>query len=217
MGVLLDLRLRSVYVETIVTLECLAYADRAGAFPRQEILMNDIRPFLPSALMAFCALPFASLCWAQNPTTSGEFTVEPPTPVSLGFEWRIQGDDNRNAAVEVSYRKKGQSEWRTGLPLMRSQHEETGVTPAPAADVARQLVVGKAGRRSAPVDTRFFAKPRPTCSCCRDGPEWQQTGAKTGYFCYWELTGVWGMLRNPCNLLILLVAGEGFEPSTFGL
>jgi hypothetical protein len=29
--------------------------------------------------------------------------------------------------------------------------------------------------------------------------------------------GVCGALRNPRNLLIRLVAGEGFEPSTFGL
>jgi hypothetical protein len=43
--------------------------------------------------------------------------------VSLGFEWRIAGDDNRNAAVAVSYRKKGESQWRTALPLFRLQRE----------------------------------------------------------------------------------------------
>ena len=34
--------------------------------------------------------------------------------------------------------------------------------------------------------------------------------------CYWELMGVCGALGIR-NRLILLVAGEGFEPSTFGL
>ena len=32
-----------------------------------------------------------------------------------------------------------------------------------------------------------------------------------------KLTGVFGVLRNARNQLIRLVAGEGFEPSTFGL
>ena len=55
---------------------------------------------------------------------AGAFTVERPTLVSLGFEWRIAGDDNRNAKVEVSYRKVGESAWRKGLPLLRLQGEE---------------------------------------------------------------------------------------------
>jgi hypothetical protein len=56
-------------------------------------------------------------------TTARAFTVERPTLVSLGFEWRIQGDDNRNARVEVSYRKTGERSWHEGLPLMRLQGE----------------------------------------------------------------------------------------------
>jgi len=36
----------------------------------------------------------------------------------------IQGDDNRNAAVAVSYRKKGEAQWRQGMPLLRLQNEE---------------------------------------------------------------------------------------------
>ncbi len=49
--------------------------------------------------------------------------------LSLGFEWRISGDDNRNAHVDVTYRRKGEQEWRKALPLMRSQNEEIGVVP----------------------------------------------------------------------------------------
>ncbi len=67
---------------------------------------------------------------AQNNTTSGEFTAEPPTLVSLGFEWRIAGDDNRNAKVEASYRIKGEPAWRPALPLMRLQREQIGIAPA---------------------------------------------------------------------------------------
>lgn len=56
--------------------------------------------------------------------TPGEFLVDPPTLINLGFEWRIEGDDNRNAAVEVTYRKKGESQWKRALPLLRLQKEE---------------------------------------------------------------------------------------------
>jgi len=54
---------------------------------------------------------------------AGEFLVDPPTLINLGFEWAISGDDNRNAKVEVSYRKKGTAQWRKAMPLMRLQRE----------------------------------------------------------------------------------------------
>jgi hypothetical protein len=53
----------------------------------------------------------------------GEFFIEPPTLINLGFEWFIQGDVNRNAAVEVSYRKKGDTAWKSAQPLMRLNSE----------------------------------------------------------------------------------------------
>jgi hypothetical protein len=56
--------------------------------------------------------------------TSGEFIIDPPTLINLGFEWMIEGDDNRNASVEVSYRKKGDSQWKQALSLLRLQKEE---------------------------------------------------------------------------------------------
>ena len=46
-----------------------------------------------------------------NATRPGNFWIEPPTLISLGFEWRIDGDENRNARVDVSYRKKGERDW----------------------------------------------------------------------------------------------------------
>src|SRR5579859_7383801 len=60
----------------------------------------------------------------SNGVTPGEFIIDPPTLINLGFEWMIQGDDNRNAAVAVTYRKKGESPWRQGMPLLRLQNEE---------------------------------------------------------------------------------------------
>jgi len=42
-----------------------------------------------------------------NKVKPGEFVIDHPTLINLGFEWLIQGDDNRNAQVEVSYRKQG--------------------------------------------------------------------------------------------------------------
>src|SRR5690242_20207571 len=82
-------------------------------------------------------LLFSLTLHAQNPVTSGEFTSEPPTLVSLGFEWKIAGDDNRNAKVEAAYRKKGESNWRPALPLMRLQREEIGTAPAAGANAGR--------------------------------------------------------------------------------
>ena len=46
--------------------------------------------------------------------TAGEFVVEPPTLINLGFEWFIDGDDNRNASVDVSYRKTGDTQVAAG-------------------------------------------------------------------------------------------------------
>ncbi len=69
---------------------------------------------------------------AQSPTVSGAFSVEPATLVSLGFDWRISGDDNRNARVDVTFRKRGESNWRPALPLLRLQREViNGVVPGP--------------------------------------------------------------------------------------
>ena len=55
--------------------------------------------------------------------TLGEFIVDPPTLINLGFEWLIDGDDNRNGAVAVAYRRKGTTVWQEALPLLRVQHE----------------------------------------------------------------------------------------------
>lgn len=57
--------------------------------------------------------------FAQNSTKAGRFTVEHPTLLNLGFEWSIEGDANRNAAVSVEFRAAGETAWRKALPLVR--------------------------------------------------------------------------------------------------
>src|SRR5438034_3061781 len=60
---------------------------------------------------------------AGSAVAAGEFIVDPPTLINLGFEWFIQGDENRNASVDVSYRKQGTTSWRQALPMLRLQGE----------------------------------------------------------------------------------------------
>ncbi len=58
-----------------------------------------------------------------NAVSAIEFLIDPPTLINLGFEWFIQGDENRNAAVSVSYRKKGETDWKDALPMLRLKEE----------------------------------------------------------------------------------------------
>jgi len=53
----------------------------------------------------------------------GQLVIDHPTLINLGFEWVIQGDDNRSANVDVSYRKQGETAWKQGLPLLRLHGE----------------------------------------------------------------------------------------------
>lgn len=76
------------------------------------------------SLVLFLSLLPGTLA-ALDRTVSKDFVVEPPTLISLGFEWHIDGDDNRNAEVSVQYRKKGEQAWKGGLPLLRLQREQT--------------------------------------------------------------------------------------------
>lgn len=66
----------------------------------------------------------ARLAGAANGTLPGDVVVEPPTLINLGFEWPINGDDNRNARVAVEYRRQGEDDWKQGMDLLRLQGEE---------------------------------------------------------------------------------------------
>jgi len=72
-----------------------------------------------------CALLlWSGVALAEDRVTGGAASVEPPTLISLGFDWTITGDDNRNAAVTVEYREAGAADWHVGLPLMRLMNEQ---------------------------------------------------------------------------------------------
>ena len=73
-----------------------------------------MRPFAIAFALATMAAP-----QSRDAVNAGEFRVEPPTILCLGFEWSIQGDDNRNASVAVEYRKAGAAQWRQAQPLLR--------------------------------------------------------------------------------------------------
>lgn len=72
-----------------------------------------MRLVAPLLLLAACTVQ------AQNAARPGRFHVEHPTLLNLGFEWLQEGDANRNATVEVRFRKVGTTAWRLGLPLLR--------------------------------------------------------------------------------------------------
>ncbi len=70
------------------------------------------------AVAILCGLAGSAFA-AESAVVPGDFIIERPTLLSLGFEWKISGDENRNAAVAVTYRKSGESKWRNALPLFR--------------------------------------------------------------------------------------------------
>jgi len=85
-----------------------------------------------TALLILAAVPFTfshaqiaadSVAVSPEAVIAGELFTEPPTLENLGFEWFIQGDTNRNAAVAVAYRREGESGWRQGMPLLRLDGE----------------------------------------------------------------------------------------------
>ena len=82
------------------------------------------------ALATFAAgAPFAHAAAAQDDlkVTPGELVIEHPTLINLGFEWHIDGDANRNASVEVSYRKQGENAWKQAMPRPRNQLRRSGL------------------------------------------------------------------------------------------
>jgi hypothetical protein len=99
-----------------------------GCVARQASCL--LAPFLLFPMMQVSAQEEAMR--PVNRVRAGELIIEPPTLIAAGFEWQIEGDDNRNASVAVFYRRKGASDWRSGLPALRLQRE---VIKAPPFDV----------------------------------------------------------------------------------
>jgi hypothetical protein len=85
--------------------------------------MATIRSVFITAAFAALIMSGAPRAAEVNAVAAGEFLIEPATLINLGFEWFIDGDDNRNATVDVSYRQKGESQWKRALPMLRLQGE----------------------------------------------------------------------------------------------
>ena len=66
---------------------------------------------------------------ATDKVTALNIEIVPPTVVSGGVDWKIYGDDNRNAEVSLEYREIGTSRWREGLDLFRLQNEDMNAYP----------------------------------------------------------------------------------------
>ena len=85
------------------------------------------------------------------PVTPGEFVVEHPTLINLGFEWHIDGDANRNARVDVSFRKQGETAVAHGdaaaAPARRAGLLAQHLQPGLAEHVCRQHPRPRAGHR----------------------------------------------------------------------
>ena len=109
---------------------------------------KDVDSFMKkstSFLLVYCLTLFAgfsSPAHSEDAVQVGEFTVEPPTLICAGFEWLMQGDDNSNAAVEVSYRKKGATEWKKALPLLRLHGEKVVYKPVEIDYTAPNMFAG---------------------------------------------------------------------------
>ena len=134
-----------------------------------------------TATILFLSILSARAVAAEDKSKPGEFITEPATLISLGFEWRIEGDDNRNARVDVSYRKQGEQAWKAGPPLLRIGNERINenalqyVTPngfagsvfdlEPATAYEARFVLsdpdGVEGRAERVVPVRTRAEPMP--------------------------------------------------------
>ena len=92
---------------------------------------------------------------STDKTTAGEFIIEPPTLICAGFEWMIEGDENRNAVVSVAFRKKGHTEWRKGLSLLRIGGEKIYGHDQPWVYTTRHMFAGSI----------FYLEPNTNYEC----------------------------------------------------
>src|SRR5437773_1476515 len=80
-------------------------------------ITQRMKPFLAALLATAIWQPLARAVDTSQPL--GEPQLERPTLHSLGVYWIIQGDDNKNASVQLAYRKAGAVAWRPGADLWR--------------------------------------------------------------------------------------------------
>src|SRR5690606_2835134 len=104
-----------------------------GIFLRSLIVMVPL----------FAGAVITEVAAATDKVTALDIEIVPPTVVSGGVDWKIYGDDNRNASVKLEYRKAGSAEWAEGLDLFRLQNED--MNPYPEG-IATELHPSRGGR-----------------------------------------------------------------------
>lgn len=67
----------------------------------------------------------------ENATIPGDISTPYPTLTCLAVEWLIDGDDNENGRVDVSYRVAGEDKWFPAMPLVRVPEGSTGKRTRP--------------------------------------------------------------------------------------
>ena len=93
-----------------------------GLESRQHVVLYATQQFMmvPRLMFSvFLALMSGRHLHAADSTVPGELIVEPATLISLGFEWFIDGDDNRNAQATIECREMPSGDWSPGPPLLR--------------------------------------------------------------------------------------------------
>jgi len=96
--------------------------------------MNPLTPMtfrlLPGSLPFFNLVLFIAFSFAASTASlsaqslsPGEIEVQPATLASLGFRLEVSGDGERNGTVEVTFRKAGESQWNSSLPLYRVSND----------------------------------------------------------------------------------------------
>ena len=106
-----------------------------------------MRPRDVMILAIFAALLAAGSASADRSIRPGNLVLEAPTIHCLGVRWYVNGDENGNAKVLASCRRKGEREWHQALPLFR-----VGTGPDSQEGEARLMNSSKYDRRDWPFE-----------------------------------------------------------------
>ncbi len=88
---------------------------------KEKEIVNDYQPLpqVEGSIAMMDDMPAKSGKVSGDAVVPGTFKEDAPTLHCLAFTWWIEGDANRNARVDVAYRKKGDGDWKEAMPLFR--------------------------------------------------------------------------------------------------
>lgn len=121
------------------------------------------------------ALLLSAALQAEASAPEGEPALDPPTLHCLGVSWAVRGDDNRNARIDVSWRREGVWDWRPAAPLFRVERGASrpavpagawlfagsvvGLDPGKAYEIRLTLADPDGGRAERVLKARTMAEP----------------------------------------------------------